>query len=195
MRKLFFCILSFFSILSCEKDSKDFEAEWGTFRCQIDGKVFQPSTTLGGNVSPINVYYCPTGSQGYMNYPLGYLSIQGIDANYSLDIAGNICIQKIGVLDVGEYSLTYKECEDFYSCDASWYYKSNEWNSTTKEGNYFAENGKLTITKLDTIARKISGTFYFNTKDIKGKNKIITNGVFNVKYDLIKSDGSLAKEL
>ena len=187
---LIITILFCFGILSCEKDFN--EAEWGTFKCKINGKEFHPSTTLGGNVQPINVYYCPTGSQRYFNYPRGHLSIQGIDARYSLDIAGSVCIQKIGVFGVGEYPLTFQECENFYSCDASWYYKSNEWDYFTKEGNYFAESGKLTITKLDTIERRISGTFYFDAKDIKGHKKKITNGVFNVKYGLIKSDGSLA---
>jgi len=185
MRKIFFyCLVIFaFSFLSCEKeDLKAFEAKWGTFKCRINGRNFQPSTTLGGNVSPINVYYCPNG-----NYPPGYLSIQGIDARYDLDIAGDVCIQKIGVFGVGEYPLTYQECEDFYSCDESWYYKSNE-------GNYFAEAGKLTITEFDTIARKITGTFYFDVKDINGNKKKITNGVLNVKYSLIKSDGTLAAD-
>ena len=197
MRKLLFYSLFIFSLSfsSCEKDDfKDFEAKYGTFKCKIDDKEFRPSTTLGGNVSPINVSYCPTGSQRYFNYPPGYLSIQGIDARFSLDIAGDVCIQKIGVFGVGEYPLTSQECENFYTCDASWYYKTNEWDYYTKEGNYSAESGKLTITKLDTIERRISGTFYFNSKDIKGNKKKITNGVFNVNYDLIKSDESFTTD-
>ena len=189
MRKLFFYSLFVFSFLSCKEDFS--EAEWGTFKCKINGQEFYPSTTLWGNVKPINVYYCPTGSPGYLP---GWLSIQGIDARYSLDIAGDVCMQKIGVFDVGEYPLTYQDCENFYSCDASWYYKSNEWDNTTREGNYYAEGGKLTITKLDTIERRMSGTFYFDARDIKGNKKKITNGVFNVKYGLIKNDGILVEQ-
>jgi len=192
MRKVIFCSLFIFalSFSSCEKeDLREFEAKWGVFKCKIDGKTFRPSSTVGGNVKPITVSYCPTGTEDYFNYPPGYFSIQGIDYNY--EITGNVCIQKIGVFGVGEYPLTYQECDNFYSCDASWYCKDNEWNDVTKEGNYYAENGKLTITELDTVARRISGTFYFNTKDVKGRKKRITNGAFNVKYSLIKSDGFL----
>jgi len=132
MRKVIFCSLFIFalSFSSCEKENlKEFEAKWGIFKCKIDGKEFRPSTTLGGNVKPVNVSYCPTRTEDYFNYPPGFLSIQGIDASHGFsDNAGDICIQKTGVFGVGEYPLTYQECENFYSCDASGF--TNQMNGT-----------------------------------------------------------------
>jgi len=65
--------LSFLSLfISCRKNKSDiiqFPAETqsglNTFGCYIDGQAFIPSTTLFGNIRPINVYYTPDSTRYY----------------------------------------------------------------------------------------------------------------------------------
>jgi len=174
--------LSFLSLfISCRKNKSDiiqFPAETqsglNTFGCYIDGQAFIPSTTLFGNIRPINVYYTPDSTR---YYNAGFLSIQGIDARYSLDFAGDILLQKLQVFGIGEYSLNHVfNCVNPYNCDGGEYYNAKEGKT------YFIESGKLTITKLDTLNKIISGRFYFLSKDTLGNRKEVTSGVFDTKY-------------
>jgi hypothetical protein len=181
MKKIFISLSLLCLFISCRKhtiNSIQFPAETqsglNTFGCYIDGNAFIPSTTLFGNVHPINVYYTPDSTQ---YYKAGFLSIQGIDARYSLDFAGDVLIQKLQVFGIGEYSLTHVfNCTNPYECDAGAYYNAKEGK------NYFIENGKLTITKLDTLNKIISGKFYFSSKDSTGNRKEVKSGVFDTKY-------------
>jgi hypothetical protein len=145
-----------------------------TFGCYIDNKAFIPSTTLFGNVRPISVYYT---SEYTLYYKAGFLSIQGIDARYSLDFAGSILLQKIPVFGTGEYSLTHVfNSVNPYDYDGGGYYNAKEGKT------YFIESGKMTITKLDTLNKIVSGRFYFTSKDTLGNRKEVTKGVFDTKY-------------
>lgn len=175
----------FYSLLflcaSCHKHNAkgpEFPAETqnglNTFGCYIDNKAFVPATTLFGNVRPINVFYAFDGSQGYKP---GFLSIQGIDARYSLDYAGNVLIQKLELFKTGEYLLRDAGiCPNPYECDGGGYYNAKEGKT------YFIESGMLTITRLDTANKIISGKFYFTAKDTLGNRKDIKNGVFDCKF-------------
>ncbi len=181
MEKLVIIFCVFTLLPSCHKNNTNniqFPAETqnglNTFGCYINDKAFIPSATLFGNVKPINVYYTPDSTQYYM---AGFLSIQGIDARYSLDFAGNIILQKLQVFGTGEYSLNHVfNCTNPYNCDGGGYYNAKE-NKT-----YFIESGKLTITKLDTVNKIISGKFYFTSKDTLGNLKEVKKGVFDTKY-------------
>ncbi len=181
MKKLTVIIGVFVFFMSCRKNHIEetlFPAETqsglNTFGCYVGDEAFIPSTTLFGNVRPINVYYTPASNQ---YYEAGFLSIQGIDARYSLDVAGNVLIQKLGVFGVGEYSLSHVfNCVNPYACDGGSYYNAKEWK------NYFIESGKLTITRLDTLNKIISGRFYFISKDTSGNRKEVTGGVFDTKF-------------
>ena len=142
--------LSFLTLFfSCRKNNNgiQFPAETqsglNTFGCYLDGEPFIPSTTLFGNVHPVSAYYTPDSTQ---YYKAGFLSIQGIDARSSLDIAGDIFLQKLAVFGIREYSLSHVfNCGQPFDCDGDSY-------SNAKEGkNYFIENGQVTITKLDTL--------------------------------------------
>lgn len=172
-------LLSFF--ISCRRNNIEriqFPAETqsglNTFGCYVDGDEFIPSATARGMVHPINVYYTPDSTQ---LYKAGFLSIQGIDARYQLDFAGSVVIQKLQVFGVGEYSLSHVfNCIGPYACDGGSYRNSKEGK------DYFIESGKLTITKLDTINKIVSGRFYFSSKDISGNRKEVTNGVFDTRY-------------
>ncbi|MEQ1796381.1 MAG: hypothetical protein ABL872_00445 [Lacibacter sp.] len=173
------CLFSLF--ISCRKNNSDSiqfpeETQSGlnTFGCYIDDKAFIPATTLFGNVQPIHVYYTPDSTQ---YYKAGFLSIQGIDARYSLDFAGDVLLQKLQVFGIGEYSLNHAfNCANPYNCDGGGYYNAKEGKT------YFIESGKLTITRLDTLNKIISGRFYFTSKDTFGNRKEIKAGVFDTRY-------------
>lgn len=181
MKKIIIAISFSLILISCQKASTDdiqfpeeTQSGLNTFGCYIDGKAFIPSTTLAGNVHPISVYYTTIATQ---YYDAGFLSLQGIDARYSLDFSGDVLIQKTGVFGVGEYSLSHTfNCPSTYGCDAGEYHNAKE------DKNYFIESGRLTITKLDTLNKVISGRFYFTSKDSSGIRKEITGGVFDTKY-------------
>ena len=170
MKKTIFYLLLLLAFISCEKDA---EITLGTFKCKIDGKTFYPNTTLYGMVHPVNVYY---PSKTNTMYPAGFLSIQGIDANYIYDTAGDVVLQKVGVFGPGVYPLKHIFSTNPYANDGCWYYNSKE------SRNYFAESGELTITTFDTINKIIVGKFYIHVKDTLGNKKSITDGVFNTKY-------------
>jgi hypothetical protein len=181
MKRILIYLSFLLLFISCRKNNSDgikfpLETQNGlnTFGCYIDGNAFIPSTTLFGNVRPINVYYTPGPTQ---YYKAGFLSVQGIDARYSLDFAGDILIQKLPVSGIGEYPLTHVfNCANAYDCDGGGYYNAKEGKT------YFIESGKLTITRLDTLNKILSGKFYFTAKDTLGNKKEVKGGVFDTKY-------------
>jgi hypothetical protein len=183
MKRILIGLSLLFLFISCRKnhnnnDSVKFPAETqsglNTFGCYIDGNAFIPSTTLFGNVHPISVYYTPDSTE---YYKAGFLSIQGVDARYSLDFAGRVWIQKLQVFGTGDYSLRHVfNCVRPYDCDGGVYDNAKE-NKT-----YFIESGKLTITKLDTLNKIVSGRFDFTSKDTLGNIKEVKGGVFDTKY-------------
>ncbi len=166
--------------ISCSKefniDKLPDETQEGknTFGCYINNKLLVTGTTLFGQVSPVNVNYF---FDSIPRFRAGSLFIQGIDARYSLDIAGFIAIQKMDVFKTGDYSLKFiNDCKPDPSCDASFYYNSK------LNRNFFAESGKLTITKLDTVNKIVAGRFNFIAIDSFGNKKEITNGRFDTKF-------------
>lgn len=168
--------------MSCRKNSDNnadsFPAETqegkNTLGCYINDTAFISGTILFGQVRPVNVSYY-RDSTTY--YKAGFLSIGGIDARYFLDIAGDIVINKLQVFGPGEYNLQHvANCGSNYGCDDIGYH-----NAKTNK-TYFAESGKLIITKLDTINNIVSGRFNFVAKDTTGNRIQITNGRFDAKY-------------
>lgn len=144
-----------------------------TFGCLINKKLFLPETTLFGNVSPLNCYYYPSATD---RFRAGSLFIQGIDARYSLPIAGDVAIQKMDVFKTGKYPLQSQSCSTNYQCDQTFYYNSDEYTT------YSAHSGELNLTRLDTINKIVSGTFEFNATNPEGKTVRVTAGRFDVKY-------------
>ena len=144
-----------------------------TIGCYIEGNSFIGGTTLFGLVSQLNVTYFKD-STAYSG--AGQLSINGIDARYYLDNAGDIVINKFRVFGTGEYSLTHvRNCGTINSCDDIGYRNAKTGKT------YFAESGKLTISKLDTLNKIVSGTFSFIAKDSAGLIIKVTNGRFDAK--------------
>ncbi len=166
--------------VSCTKDNhNEFPAATqegkNTFGAYIDGKPFIAGSTLFGTIYPVNALYC---SDATILYNKGFFSIGGIDARYSVvGIAGNIGINKLNVFGTGEYPLVDRAgYSTNFNLDGIFYY--NEKSGKT----YLAESGNLTITKLDTINRIVSGRFHFAAKDSLGTKVQITGGIFDAKY-------------
>ena len=181
LKSIVFTALVLFTI-SCRKNdinSYPEETQQGknTIGCYIDGTAFYSSTTIFGLVSPINVNYYKDSFP--LLYSAGYLAVQGIDARYDLDIAGSIVINKKNIFAIGQYPLVSQSvtiCNQNRSCNYIGYY-----NSKTQK-SYSAVSGNLTLTKLDTINKIISGRFYFTAKDSLGNSIQVTNGRFDAKY-------------
>jgi hypothetical protein len=115
-----------------------------------------------------------TATYGY--FAPAYFSIQGIDVCYEptlgVDQGGHIYMRKKEVLSCREYLLApdIPDCHND-SCSTGSFYGYSK-------GTDLIEDGKITITKLDTIQKIISGRFYFTTME----GKKITDGRFDVKY-------------
>ena len=181
LKSIFFIALVLFTI-SCRKNARNSfpgETQQGknTIGCFIDGIPFYSATTVFGFVSPINVNYYKDSFPTL--YSAGYLAVQGIDARYDLDIAGSIVINKKNIFAIGQYPLVSQSvtiCNQNRSCNYIGYY-----NSKTQK-SYSAESGNLTLTKLDTVNKIVSGHFYFTAKDSLGNRIQVTNGRFDAKY-------------
>jgi hypothetical protein len=146
-----------------------------TFGAYIDGVPFIAATTLFGNVRPVNGIYEP-GPNGF--FPSGFLNINGIDARYSQVQAGGITIQKQGIFGPGTYPIANdRNCIDYNLCDLGGY------DQASLSRVYFVESGTLTITKLDTLQKIISGRFSFVARDTLGNRRQVTGGVFDIRYD------------
>ena len=178
-----FLLFTLFTImfLSCKKnrneDTLPSETQEGknTFGCYVDGQLFTAATTLFGFVRPVNVNYFNNSTSMYR---AGFISIEGIDARSTLNVAGTIVINKLNIFNTGEYSLIDMgdSCGANYTCDDIGYYN-------TKSGqSYSATAGKLTISKLDTLNKIASGRFYFTARDRFGNKVEITDGRFDAKY-------------
>jgi hypothetical protein len=145
-----------------------------TFGAYVDGVPFIASTTLFGQVRPVNAMYEP-GPNGY--FPSGFLNINGIDARYGQEQAGSITIQKQGVFSTGEYPLSNdRNCTDYNLCDLGGYDRSSVPRV------YFVASGTLTITRLDTLQKIIAGRFSFVAVDTLGNRRQVTGGVFDIRY-------------
>lgn len=126
------------------------------------------------SIRPVSAHYVRDSTRYYKE---GSLFLQGIDETAYTKAHGSIAIQKMNVFNAGDYAIGYvTNCPQTYTCDATFLYDSHV-------RNYFAETGRLTITKLDTLNKIVSGRFYFTARDTLGNKKEITNGVFDIKYD------------
>lgn len=128
------------------------------FSCKVDGKLFvvaEDSKALFGSRNLTINYY---GSKGFAPYYLVFIATNSNDDDIS-----------IGCDSVIRGATSYAVTSASYS----------------DKLNRFDKNpiGKVTISKLDTISKKIIGTFFFTTK-IEGGSKVIkiTEGKFNSSY-------------
>ena len=141
-----------------------------TFGCLVNGKVFVPGDRYFGMVTPLS---CSYYTQDKMNYVKGSLFLQGITMLGNEGI-GSLAIQKMDVYSTGTYSLPFVPCSTNYRCDATFLHMN-------QSGDYLSEGGQMTITRLDTLNRIVSGTFYMTLKGTNGKTYTVTDGRFDLK--------------
>jgi hypothetical protein len=137
-----------------------------TFGCYVDGDIFLADESFFGLVHPV--------AASYKN-STGYLTIEGINGHSGTSpVAGIVTIRMLNVFDQGDFSLIYEPRDDGRGMGGHY------WGN--KNGLFLAENGILTITKLDTINRIVSGRFYFTGRDSTEKVTEITKGRFDIVY-------------
>ncbi len=169
MKKLsLFAICSLLLLVSCQKEKLPKATEKGkdTFGCKIDGKVFVPKDALTYPVLPgLTATYNENGKT---------LEIYSTEPNNGSKRSISIIIQEIqkgnNVLNETNKAQVFL----FMDNQPDQYYETNA-----------ATGGTLTITRLDTVANIISGTFSFQAAlrpdNIKTLN--VTNGRFDITYE------------
>lgn len=174
-KQLFIALAAFITStsLSCQKEKDDLpkatEDGKNTFGCKIDGKLFIPEKTITyPAMPPLRSFYGE--SDGYFELRVSEdtdeanngLQRYMIFKLYNLEIGGNTLNEENKVLVIiseGDQS-------------------DNRYETNTTIG------GTLNITRLDTVANIISGTFTFNAGLISDNSKIlsVTEGRFDVTY-------------
>jgi hypothetical protein len=168
-----FLILLFCFITACNKDDlpKPSQTRAGSFGCKVNGRVWIPDGNPGPmGLPPVGLYY-------YRDYSLlitAYKKRRG-------EVDQTIQIYLNNVNKPGTYSLNY----DGRNYPGGIYHDNYGLYSSRNPDSYYVTNAKVggtvTITRADTVARIISGTFSFNAVD-KDNNQIkITNSRFDVK--------------
>lgn len=161
-RNLFLLAVATFSFLACRHDQRvtptlppATQTGENTFGCLVDGKVWLPKG--GGFVQTMSCeYYSPS-----------FLTIQANKAQAGEGIGFSLS----NVTNTGGYTLN-----DTLSGQSVRFHNSNM--------AFICDSivpGNLTITKLDTVNKIISGTFFFDA--INGSNRVlIRQGRFDFKY-------------
>lgn len=149
---------------SCQKEKLPKATEKGanTFGCKIDGKVFVPKDALA----------LPGLTASY-NESSRTLEIYCTEPNTGSKRSVSIIIQD---LQTGNNVLDYNNRANVYLFERNQPDQYYETNATT--------GGVLTITRLDTVANIISGTFSFQAALRPDNSKIlnVTDGRFDITY-------------
>lgn len=139
-----------------------------TFGCRIDGKVLIPDAIGCFAIPPIRaleVYH--ENSFRFGNYTLLHLSARNCLNGLQLGF------EKIDADSVGTYTF------DSAFCDVQ--YCEQAYASSSKGDFYTLGSGEITITRLDTSLKIISGTFWFNLTN-GTKTMPVRDGRFDIKY-------------
>jgi hypothetical protein len=166
---LFFISLNLF--ISCKKDNLPKATEKGknTFGCKIDGKIFVPQKTITyPSMPPLRSYY--DDSSRYFELSVSEDRDEG---NNGLK---RYMILKLYNLKIGNNALNENN-------KALIVISTNNQLDQRYETNT-AIGGTLNITRIDTLAHIISGTFSFNAASRPDNSKIIsvTDGRFDINY-------------
>ncbi|WP_188934299.1 DUF6252 family protein [Puia dinghuensis] len=126
----------------------------GNFTAKIDGVQWTAATTKEG-ASILG----------------GIIQITGISAD-NKEITMTITDSVAGGYPLNQTTPSFAAYANVDSSEL-YAYSTNQGSDSTQAG------GSVTITRIDTVAKTISGTFAFNVfRDIDGRKKSITNGVF-----------------
>ncbi len=184
-------LLSFLVLFSCKKedDSNDdntdpFESQWA-MTAKIDNHNFKANTIFGDHKAMANTIFSTYPRSEY--FRLAATEIPNGNILESIEI--NIWLKKddlhTGTFDVGldsdSYMLGNQHRHHIDLIDGT-----NDANGVVYE---YTLSGQIKITDLDTVAKKIKGTFEFIAVDSYDVNANIvarvTNGTFNYDYSEI----------
>lgn len=164
-------IICFLLVLGCKKDNLPKPTQSGakTFGCKINGKSWVPNGIPGiPTIDPVN--------GGYYATPRYSVQIRAYKKRGGDD--GAISIYLNNVTHPGSYSLQF---------DTGYYPQAlraeNHATYTSPEGVFGTTakiGGTVIISRADTTAKIVSGTFSFNAVNSKGKQVKITSGRFDM---------------
>jgi len=169
--------LLMFSLFSCDKDNllDPSQIKESTMSAKIDGKDWTHNGAGGGlNSEDIRVSYFSDGTL----HLLGNQSDGGNNQNVSLGL--------VGVTHTGDYSIGVIPT-GYITINSGNYGAVNYFQGFRNTHSYstpITNSGKVTITKLDTQNKTISGTFSFRATLAGSTTKYVdvTEGRFEVKY-------------
>lgn len=142
-----------------------------TFGCLVDGMAFYPKAPLFSFGTTLSVEF---GQRNFHVHALMKVDKKTVYYYFTVDLATDSISLKQGMTYplgsiskdkfIGKYSLAkeYPDEKDYQTGDS---YK-----------------GRLTVTKIDSIKRFISGTFSFDASTNQGETAHVTDGRFDLKY-------------
>ena len=172
-------IFVLFSALKCEKEKDPLPAELppatqtgeNTFGCKIDGKIFVAES--GTTWTPIVLSSIIITDFPKKIHP--YLSFSAHRRGTNLDFTGQFLFSNLGeIITEGSYTLGFPNGIDTLLRTVvdinNKRYKTDSLNG-----------GEFIITKLDTIEKIVSGTFYFDAMNKNSEIIKVTEGRFDIK--------------
>ncbi|AMM50716.1 hypothetical protein TH61_05345 [Rufibacter sp. DG15C] len=177
MYRLLLLTLLATSSLGCEEEEdlpKPTQTGAGIMAARIGGKLWERSSSSNSLI----------GSGLRVLYTDGYFSIIGSGDKREID--ASIQFQMTDVYRPGVYTLR-ERLPGIFS-DAGSYGRVNDLSERNNARSYettAAGTGTVTITKLDTQNKIISGTFFFRAANLNNPSEFmeVTDGRFDVKYD------------
>ncbi len=175
MKNLTLILLIIF-VWSCDKDELPEETQEGkgTFGMLINDEIWLPyipvAVPLEGQA--LNIYYSKNS---------GTLFINAKNTKRKEELFFFI----EGIKSIGNYNFSFRnnsKLEDsiFYCVDSTRF--QNDKGCTMSFKLIDSTSSNINISKLDTINRIVSGTFYIELYDILGNKLNITNGRFDANY-------------
>jgi len=155
-KAVFFAIALLVGFASCKKETsiEGGNTVSGNFTAKIDG-----------------VQWSAAGTKEGASILGGVITLTGISAD-SKEISIHITDSVAGNYVLSQLSASFAAYADIDSSDL-YAFSTNQGSDTSQGG------GLVTVLEIDPVGKTISGTFSFNVfRDIDGRKKSITNGVF-----------------
>jgi hypothetical protein len=155
-KTIFYSLLLLLGLASCRKETSIEGATTasGNFTAKIDGTQWAASS-----------------SKEAASILGGIITVTGISAD-NKEISISIADSVAGTYTLSQTSASLAAYADIDSSDL-YAFSTNQGSDTSQAG------GVVTVTEIDPVGKTISGTFSFKAfRDIDGRQKTITNGVF-----------------
>jgi hypothetical protein len=155
-KAIFYSIVLLLGLASCKKESsiEGGNTASGNFTAKIDG-----------------VQWSASGTKEAASILGGIITVTGISTD-NKEISISIADSVAGTYTLSQTSVSLAAYADIDSSDL-YAFSTNQGKDSSQAG------GIVTVTAIDPVAKTISGTFSFKAfRDIDGRQKTITNGVF-----------------